>query len=307
MSPNDPPPICDYEGSTYRTDFWEGRGRDYEDRAERIALRKLLPAGGKRLLELGAGFGRLTDEYKNYAEVVLLDYSRTQLKQAQEHLGRDPRYTYVAADVYHMPFRSETFDAVTMVRVLHHIAQIEVALREIFRVSAPGATFVLEFANKRNLKAMLRYWRKKQTWNPFDETPVEFVELNFDFHPVHVLRALRGAGFQVRRRLPVSLLRVPQLKQRVSPGVLAGIDGVFQETGLLITPSVFVGAYRNTNPFPSLSRLRMGVVEEADTLFVCPRCKRDLWHEGDVMVCSRDGLRGSARDGIYDFKAPINA
>jgi SAM-dependent methyltransferase len=296
MSPNDSPPICDYEGSTYRTDFWEGRGRDYEDRAERIALRKLLPARGQRLLELGAGFGRLTGEYKGYAQVVLLDYSRTQLKQAQEHLGRDPRFVYVAADVYQMPFRAGAFDGVTMVRVLHHIAQIEIAIREIFRVTTPGATFVLEYANKRNLKAMLRYWRKQQAWNPFDEKPIEFVELNFDFHPAHVQRALLSAGFEVRRRLPVSLLRLPQLKQRVSPEVLAGIDGVFQETGLLVTPSVFVGAHR-----PGA-----GAVVPAAGLFVCPRCGGELHREGDVMVCQRDGLRWSVRDGIYDFKAPIN-
>jgi hypothetical protein len=29
--------ICDYEGSRYRYDFWEGKGREYEDMAERIA------------------------------------------------------------------------------------------------------------------------------------------------------------------------------------------------------------------------------------------------------------------------------
>lgn len=316
MSPNDSPPICDYEGSSYRTDFWEGQGRDYEDRAERIALRKLLPARGNRLLELGAGFGRLTGEYNGYRQVVLLDYSRSQLKQAQEHLGRNPRYIYVAADVYQMPFRAASFNGVTMVRVLHHIAQVEVALREIFRVTAPGATFVLEFANKRNLKAMLRYWLRQQKWNPFDEKPIEFVELNFDFHPAHVLRALRSAGFVVRRRLPVSLLRVPQLKQRVPAQVLASIDGIFQETGLLITPSVFVSAYRYAD-FPFFSRERSDMlgnlrpraakgIDEADALFVCPRCGGDLRHEGDVMVCRRDALRWSVRDGIYDFKAPIN-
>ncbi|NJO83820.1 MAG: hypothetical protein HC828_14170 [Blastochloris sp.] len=56
-----PPKICDYEGSNYRTEFWEGRGREYEDQVERIALRRLLPPeGGRRLLEIGAGFGRLT-------------------------------------------------------------------------------------------------------------------------------------------------------------------------------------------------------------------------------------------------------
>ena len=41
------PPICDYEGSNYRTEFWEGKGRNYEDQVERIALRRLLPKHGK--------------------------------------------------------------------------------------------------------------------------------------------------------------------------------------------------------------------------------------------------------------------
>jgi hypothetical protein len=39
--------ICDYENSPWRTEFW--RGRDYEDRAERIAIAKMLPPRGTRL------------------------------------------------------------------------------------------------------------------------------------------------------------------------------------------------------------------------------------------------------------------
>ena len=45
--------VCDYEGTSYRARFWEGQGREYEDLAERIALRRLLPPTGHRLLELG--------------------------------------------------------------------------------------------------------------------------------------------------------------------------------------------------------------------------------------------------------------
>ena len=51
------PRICDYGDSTYRQDFWEGRGRDYEDAVERRVLRQMLPQSGFRLLEIGAGFG----------------------------------------------------------------------------------------------------------------------------------------------------------------------------------------------------------------------------------------------------------
>ena len=53
--------ICDYEGSRYRTDFWEGQNREYEDRVERVAMKKLLPPRGERLVEIGAGFGRLAE------------------------------------------------------------------------------------------------------------------------------------------------------------------------------------------------------------------------------------------------------
>lgn len=292
------PPICDYEGSTYRTDFWEGRGRNYEDRVERIALRKLLPPTGQRLLELGAGFGRLTNEYAGYEQIILLDYSTTQLKQAQEHLGREGRYLYVAADVYQMPFKSGVFDAVTMIRVLHHIANIEAALAEIRRTLTPKGSFVLEHASKLHLKSMLRYWMHQQTWNPFDLEPIEFVELNFDFHPKHVHRALKQTGFDVKRRLPVSLLRMPGLKERVPVGILAGIDALFQETGWLITPSVFTLAQARGSTPDNMP---------VENIFACPRCGSSLMiDDSQQLVCEHDGLRWQVRDGIYDFKAPIN-
>lgn len=292
------PPVCDYEGSNYRTDFWEGRGRDYEDRVERIAIRKLLPHKGKRLLEIGAGFGRLTNEHAGYEQITLLDYSRTQLKQAQEHLGRHDRFVYVAADVYKMPFKAGVFDAITMIRVLHHIANIESALKEIRRTTAPRGTFLLEHANKRNLKSMMRYWAKRQKWNPFDHKPVEFVELNFDFHPEHVREALTNVGFDVKRRIPVSLLRLAILKERVPVGILAGVDGLFQETGLLITPSVFTLAEAQGTTPDNLA---------VEDIFCCPRCGGSLIvDDSQQLVCENDGLRWQVRDGIYDFKTPLN-
>ena len=67
-----PPSICDYEGSSYRTEFWT-QARTYEDAAERIALEALLPPTGHRLIEIGAGFGRLVDLYAGYDQVVLFE------------------------------------------------------------------------------------------------------------------------------------------------------------------------------------------------------------------------------------------
>ena len=85
---NDQRRICDYEDSSYRTDFWEGQGREYEDLAERIALGHLMPPPGGRLIDIGGGFGRLSEFYKGYEQVIVLDYSRSLLRQAQAHLGK---------------------------------------------------------------------------------------------------------------------------------------------------------------------------------------------------------------------------
>ena len=114
---NHEPRICDYEGSGYRTDFWEGQGREYEDLAERSALRRLLPPPGLRLLDIGAGFGRLSDFYDGVGQVVLLDYSRSLLRQAQARLGQDRRIIYVACNFYSMPFANNTFDALSLIHI----------------------------------------------------------------------------------------------------------------------------------------------------------------------------------------------
>ena len=114
------PPVCDYEGSDYRTRFWDGQGRQYEDIVERIALRRLMPASGNTLLDVGAGFGRLADEYDGYQKVVLFDYSRSLLREAQERLGSDPRFIFVAGNWYNMPFVTGLFSTMVQVRTLHH-------------------------------------------------------------------------------------------------------------------------------------------------------------------------------------------
>jgi SAM-dependent methyltransferase len=293
--------ICDYEGSNYRTDFWEGQGREYEDRVERMAIRKLLPKnGGQRMLEVGAGFGRLTDEYKSYKQVVLLDYSFSQLQYAQEHFGTSSKFVYVAADAYKLPFRPGIFDAASMIRVIHHMSDVPTVMTQVRRVLAPRGVFLLEHANKQNLKAMARYALRRQAWSPYDRTPVEFVELNFDFHPQYIDQTLRGARFHMQRRLPLSFFRINALKKTVPVDVLTGMDSLLQFTGLLVTPSVMIRAEAaGDSPDNTL-------VNDTDSLFLCPETGTPLIREGDTMFSRQTGLRYAIRDGIYDFKAPID-
>ena len=293
------PPVCDYEGSDYRTRFWVGGGRDYEDRAERVALRRLMPPTGKTLIEVGAGFGRLADEYTGYDRVVLFDYSRTLLREAQAHLGDDPRFIYVAGNWYQMPFVTGLFETIVQIRTLHHAADVPAVFRQLFRVARPQAYYVLEFASKHHLKAILRYWTKKQAWSPFTPEPEEFVELNYDFHPRWIREQLAEAGFEPRRTLTVSHFRVGFLKRAVPTQALVSMDGLAQLSGnwWQLTPSVFI---RNRH-------FSVGETAEPGQFFACPSCQTALGEaQNELLVCSGCGRQWQVKDGLYDFKEPIS-
>jgi SAM-dependent methyltransferase len=297
-------PVCDYEGSDYRTRFWGGPGRTYEDLAERIAIRHMLPPRGGRLLEIGTGFGRLVDLYQGYAQILLLDYSVSMLREAQERLGRDTKYTYVAADLYQMPFVDALVEAASMVRVMHHVANVSGALRQIHRVIRPGGVYLLEFASKLHLKSVLRYAVRRQSWNPFLEAPVEFVELNFDFHPRWMQQRLRNCDFTIERVRTVSRFRVPLLKRVVPPRVLAAFDGALQWVGGLwqFTPSVFVLARRQGQPLPAVPDRLL----PAEELFRCPACSAQQWEIFDTALhCGSCGTRWAVEDGIYNFRSAL--
>ena len=299
MTQDEQRPICDYEGSAYRTEFW-GAGRDYEDAAERAALRRLLPPTGHRLIDVGGGYGRLAPLYKGYDEVVIFDYALSQLRQARElwgphGRGRRPRYRYVAGDFYRLPFAAGVFDTVTMVRTLHHAADAPGVLRGIADILAPGGTLVLEFANKRNLKAILRYLAGRQTWSPWDREPVEFVELNFDFHPAWVAERLREAGLEVRERRAVSTFRLGLLKRLVPTPILVALDRLIQPVGGLmpVSPSVFVRCEAAGHKPPAGD----------DAFFRCTACGATALEErDDALVCQSCDARFPIRDGIYDFR-----
>lgn len=303
---SDTVPICDYEGSDYPSRFWLNQGREYEDLVERIAIRRLLPTQGHCLLEVGTGFGRLVDLYQGYRHIILLDYSKSLLRQAQGRLGRHPeKYTYVAADLYHMPLVDDLVDTVCMVRVIHHVANVPGALRQIQRVVRAQGTFLLEFASKRHLKSIVRYAVRRQIWSPFAAEPVEFAALNLNFHPRWMQDNLRQHGFEIERIRTVSRFRIPLLKRIVPPRWLAGLDGMLQWVGQLwqLTPSVFVRA-RREGARPST---HSGVdVTDPTQLFRCPACEARRWQRSDTeMLCLSCGARWRIDDGIYDFKTPL--
>lgn len=287
--------IIDYEGSSYKTDFWEGKGREFEDLTERYALRRLLPATGNTLIEVGAGFGRLADLYTQFEKIILVDYSVSLLREAKKQFGNDPRYHFVAANVYHLPFASHLADVIVMIRVAHHLEAVDVALEEIHRVLRGGRTFIMEFANKRNAKSIARYLFRRQHWNPFDPSPYEFVPLNFDFHPDWMRYQIEAAGFETMDELAISNFRLPAIKKRISPDLLARLDNAIAGPGAVLKLS------------PSIITKNIAIKPEVapQGFFQCPKCgSQAITVREETHLCSNCGTHWPVTDGIVDFRFP---
>jgi SAM-dependent methyltransferase len=298
-------PVIDYEGSPYRHAFWEGQGRDYEDAVERLAIQRLLPPCGPRLAEIGAGFGRLANLYLGYDQIVLFDYSRTLLQDAVRQWGADPRFVFVAGDLYQLPLATGSLDSLVMVRVMHHLADVPRALWQLQRALHRHSVAVLEYANKRNLKAMARWLAGRQRWSPLALEPVEFVPLNFDFHPQWMAARLGEAGLAIRRQLAVSHFRTPFLKERLAADRLAQMDQWLFTLGgrLPLSPSVFLQAQAPGAATRAVAPTDPAAVAQ---LFRCPACGAEDFEMGATkqLSCRNCNTIYFQSEGIWDFKNP---
>lgn len=118
---------------------WRARTRD-----------ALAPRPGERVLDLAAGTAVSTVELaRTGAWCVAADFSIGMLRA-----GARREVPKVAADALHLPFRDAAFDAVTISFGLRNVADPDLALAELARVTRPGGRLVVcEFS--------------RPTWAPF--------------------------------------------------------------------------------------------------------------------------------------------
>lgn len=111
-----------------------------QDRRWRRLTREALDLRtGEIVLDLAAGTAVSTVELaRSGAYCVAADFSLGMLR-AGAHRG----VPKVAADALHLPFRDGAFDAVTISFGLRNVADPEVALRELARVTRPGGRLVV--------------------------------------------------------------------------------------------------------------------------------------------------------------------
>ena len=208
--------ISDYNGYDYKKIFWEDADREYEDQADRMAIRKPLPKRMAKFADIGGGYGRLANEYlKRAHKVIIFDYSKTELAQAKEIYG--DKIETRAGNIYELPFKDDELDGLMMVRVTHHLQDMTKAMAELYRVLKPGGVAVIEVANKRTLPKIARYLTRRSKVNPFDKKVANYKEIAkdgfYNYHPKYVEDIFEKTGFKCEKVLSVSNFRSRRLKK----------------------------------------------------------------------------------------------
>jgi len=305
----------DYENYDYRQ-FWEEDKRLYEDGSERIAIRKFLKGEqrkNKLLVDLGCGYGRLFNEYRDFERIILVDFSIKNLQNAGEiiskYLGnqkeRLSHIFFVCADVTKLPFKAGCIDSVLTVRVIHHLSNPGNLFHEVQRILKNGGLFMLEFANKRNLKNIGKYFLKKIKVSPFSGEPYQVGETILNFHPKQIKKLLKSESFQIKKELSVSSFRISFLKKYFSIGFLLFWERVCQYlfSYLELGPSIFLKSVLKDNKINDLEFNFDPEFKFLDIL-ACPACKNEkltFGRDGKIL-CENCSSNFSVNEGIYNFK-----
>lgn len=236
--------ISNYNGYDYKKIFWEDADREYEDQADRMAIRKLLPKRMEKFADIGGGYGRLANEYlKRARKVYLFDYSKTELAQAKEIYG--DKIETKAGDIYKLPFKDDELDGLMMVRVTHHLEHLDKAVGELYRVLKPGGVAVIEVANKRTLPKIARFITRRSKVNPFDKKVANYKEISangfYNYHPKYVEEIFATTGFKMERVLSVSNFRSQALKKVLKTNNLIKMENSAQQVlaPIRFAPSIY--------------------------------------------------------------------
>ncbi|MBR3232863.1 class I SAM-dependent methyltransferase [Candidatus Saccharibacteria bacterium] len=233
--------LADYNGYDYKKIFWEDGKRDYEDLADRLAVRKLLPEAMDDFVDIAGGYGRLADEYIPRAKhSTIFDYSKTELADAKKKYG--DKIMTKQGDIYDLPFEDESFDGLMMVRATHHFKDMPKVIEELYRILKPGGVAVIEIASKKTLPKMLRYWFKKSDVNPFSKDPSFLKDLSmYNYHPKYMEDLFKKQGIKILKVLSVSNFRSPKLKKIFGTKFLGKLENVSQRPLALVrfAPSIY--------------------------------------------------------------------
>ncbi len=119
------------------------------EKHEDLLERKLISMNirdGQIAVDLGGGYGRLTDLLLGHFKfVILIDYSERNIERAVKNLNSD-RIIFILADVRNPPLMEGSVDFIMSIRVMHHYRDLDF-LGSIVSKLRGGGSFLFNFNN----------------------------------------------------------------------------------------------------------------------------------------------------------------
>jgi ubiquinone/menaquinone biosynthesis C-methylase UbiE len=243
--------------------YW--KSRNYEHLSEFMAIKGLLtkiPQISKSI-EIGAGYGRLVSSYLfRVKKALLTDPSARLISLSMKKYGNNKqslagkagkKVEFLQSTLENLKdkIKLKNFDLAIMVRVLHHIEDIDNAFEIINSLLTKGGYLILEFPNKSHLKANVRHFLKGDLTYPLNIFPIDLrskkhIKKNtlpfINYHPDQVMEKLKTAGFEIIEIRSVSNIRSTLLKRLFPIHTLLDIEKSLQipMAKLFFGPSFFV-------------------------------------------------------------------
>ena len=203
--------------------YW--KGREYEHASEIIAITYFLKKVPKieNILEIGAGFGRLTESYLELApKITLTDPSSKLLQIASRNIKRKG-VRFIHSKLENLPVRfKEEFDLAILVRVLHHLEDMDNCFQSVNQLLQNRGYFILEFPNKCHWKATFREFIKGNFTFLLDIFPIDLRHSKskrnipfINYHPEVIKHKLNENGFKIIEVRSVSNFRNKFLKAAI--------------------------------------------------------------------------------------------
>ena len=148
---------------------WREAGNPHRElkseRDRHLALDPLRLHDGERVLEVGCGYGWITQALLHAAKIqwVGIDRSESMVRELRTKLS-DHQTNALVADAHHLPFQSAAFDKILCTGVLMHVDDPFTALKEMVRLLRPQGLLVCSMNNALSPfsgPAMLRNTAKK--------------------------------------------------------------------------------------------------------------------------------------------------
>ena len=160
-------------------------------------LRKFSSLGsGKRILEVGCGTGngsRLIVKYFRPKKIIATDLDSRMIKIARRKV-KNALIDFLSMDATSLDFKSQSFDAVFDLGIMHHIPDWKKALREVRRVLKAGGQLIMEDLSLETFSSGIGRLMKVTLDHPYDKMYAEkefllyLKQLNFEISHYKITR-----------------------------------------------------------------------------------------------------------------------